>query len=160
MTFLETLYSLERQDTTPTEIFSDNLFYRKLLSIMWWLTFSERGRKYPIFSEYSPNSGFRSFNHLTYLHNTLLLRPKTENVLSKHVSFGYSHVYNLQSPCDMYMVSDNRIIVKNCRCVSYASFNVYLSSIDKEIGRYYMKCTPELLEKNKRSHRRNRIRFC
>jgi|GEM_PF-4237561 len=129
----DTIFFGERQDATPTEIFSDNLFYRKLLSIVCWLTFSEGGRKYPIFSEYSPNSGFRSFNHLTYLHNTLLLRPKTENVLSKHVSFEYSHVYNLQSPCDMYMVSDNRIIVKNCRCLGYPSWNYYLSEVDKSI---------------------------
>jgi hypothetical protein len=62
-----------------------------------------------------------------------MLSPKIENVVSKCVSFEYSHVYNLQSPCDMYMVSDNRIIVKNCRCLAYGSFNYYLHDIDKEI---------------------------
>jgi intein/homing endonuclease len=121
------------QNTAPVEIFSNNLFYRKLLSIMRWLSFSERGREYPIFGKDSSNSGFGSFNHLAYLNNTLLLRPKTENILSKCVSFGFSHVYNLQSPCDMYMVSDNKIIVKNCRCLGYASFNYYLSDLDAEI---------------------------
>lgn len=150
----------KRKNTLTTNIFSDDLFIRKLFSIGrcfvmsndFKASLSKLNRK--VISTDVKNS--RDFTKIfSGFHHTVSIKNKFVS------EFNSVHVYNLQNNLSWYIITDRGFIVKNCRCSSISVFPEFadltpeIKTKKPEKAKKRRK-TERLIERAKTKDRKNR----
>ncbi len=119
------------QDRNPLFIFSDNFFYRQLYSVCRHTNIQRMRNSF--FTHYLSDKSFTSSCDFHDFNDTLFFQKQTVNIVNKFFTIAKTHVYNLQVPSSRYIVSQEKILVNNCRCLPSPFFAERIAEIDASI---------------------------
>lgn len=127
----DVVFFREGEDRSPIEILTDYFFYRQLALV--WRHSDMQGTLDSELSEYLSNVGFAKSGDTMNAHNAITFERQTVDIVDNILTVDDTHVYNLQVPSSKYSVSQEKILVNNCRCLASPYFVSFLAEIDKEI---------------------------
>lgn len=113
--------------------FMDDVFIRKLLFI-GRRTFELRNGKPQLFESFTDLISISSQRNGD-VSKGFPFKKSTVYIVDKSIINMDTHVYNLQTMNSIYSITENDIIVNNCRCMGRAFFIPFLYDVQKEIDR-------------------------